>query len=62
MIHYVIARVDRGEPIVVREVDCREGETLESLEDRIHKIEHELIVEGTGLATVRLWEERRGRV
>lgn len=47
MIHYVIAKVDRGEPIMTREIECREGETLEDLEQRIHSHEHELIVEAT---------------
>lgn len=58
MIHYVIDEVDRGEPVMVREVECVEGESLESLEERIHEIEHQLIVKGAGMATVRLWEER----
>ena len=26
MVHYVIAKVDRGEPILVKEIECREGE------------------------------------
>ena len=47
MIHYVIADVDRGQPIMTREIDCREGEKLEELEQRIHSHEHELIVEAT---------------
>ncbi|KUI66593.1 Phosphoribosylglycinamide formyltransferase [Cytospora mali] len=47
MIHYVIAEVDRGQPIMTREVECREGESLEGLEQRIHSHEHDLIVEAT---------------
>lgn len=47
MIHYVIAAVDRGEPILTEEVECREGETLESLEARMHEVEHGLIVRAT---------------
>lgn len=47
MIHYVIAEVDRGEPILVQEIECREGETLHDLEQRIHGHEHELIVKAT---------------
>ncbi|KAI9781432.1 MAG: hypothetical protein M1839_006026 [Geoglossum umbratile] len=58
MIHYVVRDVDRGQPIVVREVGMREGETLEGLEERIHAVEHELIVKGTGMALARLWEGR----
>ncbi|KAK3899713.1 formyl transferase [Staphylotrichum tortipilum] len=47
MVHYVIAQVDRGEPILVQEIECREGEDLHQLEQRIHSHEHELIVEAT---------------
>lgn len=47
MVHYVIDKVDRGEPILTREIECREGEDLHQLEERIHAHEHELIVEAT---------------
>lgn len=47
MIHYVIAEVDRGAPIMTREIECKAGETLEDLEQRIHSQEHDLIVEAT---------------
>jgi phosphoribosylglycinamide formyltransferase len=47
MVHYVIDKVDRGEPILVREIECREGEDLHQLEERIHSYEHDLIVEAT---------------
>ena len=47
MIHEVIAEVDMGREIVVEEVPLVEGETVEELEERIHKVEHGLIVEGT---------------
>ena len=47
MVHHVIGAVDRGEPIVVRKVDLREGESVEELEARMHVIEHDAIVEGT---------------
>ncbi|KAF2270295.1 phosphoribosylglycinamide formyltransferase [Lojkania enalia] len=47
MIHEVIAEVDAGDAIVTAEVPLKEAETLDDLEERIHKIEHELIVEGT---------------
>lgn len=59
MIHYVISEVDRGQPIVVRKVQCKTPETLDELETRIHEQEHQLIVEGTGLAIIDLWEARR---
>jgi folate-dependent phosphoribosylglycinamide formyltransferase PurN len=39
----------------------KSGETLEELTERIHEVEHLVIVKGTGLAIVRLWEERRKR-
>ena len=49
MIHKVIAEVDRGEPVLVKELDLLKGETLEQYEDRVHKVEHEAIVEGTNI-------------
>jgi formyltetrahydrofolate-dependent phosphoribosylglycinamide formyltransferase len=50
MIHYVIPEVDKGPVIVQERVDFKEQDTLESLEDRIHSVEHKLIVQGTELA------------
>jgi phosphoribosylglycinamide formyltransferase len=47
MIHEVIAEVDAGAAIVTQEVELQEGEALEALEERIHGVEHGLIVEGT---------------
>lgn len=47
MIHYVIAEVDRGSPILTQEVECQEGDELKDLEERIHAAEHELIVKAT---------------
>ncbi|KAI3396696.1 hypothetical protein diail_11804 [Diaporthe ilicicola] len=58
MIHYVIAEVDRGQPIMTREIECREGETLEELEQRIHSHEHELIVEATAKVVGELLAKR----
>ena len=49
MVHRVIKEVDRGQPLVVREIEMRHGETLEQLEGRIHEVEHEIIVEGAKL-------------
>ncbi|EGW33453.1 phosphoribosylglycinamide formyltransferase [Spathaspora passalidarum NRRL Y-27907] len=49
MIHRVIAEVDRGEPILVKEIDLKKEETLEEYEDRVHKVEHVAIVEGTNI-------------
>ena len=46
MVHYVIDEVDRGAPIMVKEIEW-EGEELEELRERIHCHEHELIVKAT---------------
>ncbi|KAF3762307.1 phosphoribosylglycinamide formyltransferase activity protein [Cryphonectria parasitica EP155] len=61
MIHYVIAEVDRGEPIMTREIECREGETLQDLEQRIHSREHELIVAATAKVVGGILAERTAR-
>ncbi|KAH0609796.1 uncharacterized protein H6S33_012342 [Morchella sextelata] len=58
MIHWVICEVDRGEPIVVREVEMVAGEELAELEERIHRVEHVEIVNGTRMALKRLMRER----
>jgi phosphoribosylglycinamide formyltransferase len=50
MIHYVIEEVDEGQPIIVKEVKIHANDTLDSLETRIHEIEHKAIVEGTNIA------------
>ncbi|KAF9869995.1 phosphoribosylglycinamide formyltransferase [Colletotrichum karsti] len=47
MIHYVIAQVDRGEPILVQEVEVLPSDKLEDLEERMHQVEHQLIVRAT---------------
>ncbi|KAF1917306.1 phosphoribosylglycinamide formyltransferase [Ampelomyces quisqualis] len=47
MIHEVIAEVDAGAAIVTQEVELREGEGVDGLEERMHAVEHGLIVEGT---------------
>ncbi|KAF3033407.1 hypothetical protein E8E12_000678 [Didymella heteroderae] len=47
MIHEVIAEVDAGDAIVTREVEIKQGETEDQLEERMHAVEHKLIVEGT---------------
>lgn len=58
IIHYVIEEVDEGQPIVIKEIEIESGETLESLESRIHEVEHEAIVEGTNIALATLREKR----
>ena len=47
MIHYVIEEVDRGEPILIQEIECKNGEDLHQLQERFHAQEHELIVNAT---------------
>lgn len=47
MVHHVIQQVDQGQAIMTREIECRGGEDLAQLEERIHSHEHELIVEAT---------------
>ncbi|KAK4688757.1 phosphoribosylglycinamide formyltransferase, partial [Tremellales sp. Uapishka_1] len=54
MVHRVVAEVDRGEPLVVREIAMRKGESLEELEARIHEIEHEIIVDGARIVLEQL--------
>lgn len=53
MIHYVIAAVDEGQPILVKELDLRKDETLDQYEERVHAAEHQAIVEGTNIALSR---------
>ena len=47
MVHRVVKEVDRGEPVVVREVEIKKGEPLEAYEARLHRTEWEMIVEAT---------------
>lgn len=48
MVHRVVKEVDRGDPVVVREVELKPGESMETFEERLHKTEWEVIVEATG--------------
>ncbi|KAJ3508766.1 hypothetical protein NLJ89_g5573 [Agrocybe chaxingu] len=47
MVHRVIKDVDRGEPLIVREVPFIEDEPIEGYEKRLHDVEHEVIVQAT---------------
>ena len=47
MVHRVVAEVDRGEPLVVREVPIERGEPIEIYEQRLHQVEWEIIVQAT---------------
>ncbi|WRT63987.1 uncharacterized protein IL334_000914 [Kwoniella shivajii] len=57
MVHRVVAEVDRGEPLVVRNVEIKKEDKLEDLENRIHEIEHQIIVEGAKLVLEELDKE-----
>ncbi|KAI1470075.1 phosphoribosylglycinamide formyltransferase [Daldinia caldariorum] len=61
MIHYVIAEVDRGEPILVQKIKIEEGESLEDLEQNIHGYEHELIVKATALIAEKISAEKASK-
>ncbi|KAL8873910.1 MAG: hypothetical protein Q9174_000686 [Haloplaca sp. 1 TL-2023] len=50
MIHYVVAEVDAGRPLVIEEADILQGETCAQLEERMHKVEWRAIVQGVQLA------------
>jgi len=54
MIHYVIADVDKGDPILVKELDLKKDETLDEYEARVHDIEHVAIVEGSNIVLAKL--------
>jgi phosphoribosylglycinamide formyltransferase len=45
MVHRVIKEVDRGEPIIVQEVEITAEDDLARLEQRIHGVEHQVIKE-----------------
>lgn len=57
MAHYVIDEVDRGAPIVVKEIPW-EGEELEQLKEKMHVHEHKLIVEATAKVAQEIVESR----
>lgn len=59
MIHRVIAEVDRGEPILVKELDLIKGESLEDYEERVHKVEHVAIVEGSNIILQELASKKK---
>lgn len=47
MVHRVVREVDRGEPVIVREIEIKEGEAIEAFEERLHKVEWDIIVQAT---------------
>ena len=47
MVHRVIKDVDKGEPVIVKEVEIFKGEPIETFEERLHKTEWQVIVTAT---------------
>ena len=47
MVHRVVKDVDKGEPIIIRQVNFVEAESIEEYEARLHLVEHEIIVQAT---------------
>ena len=57
MAHYVIEEVDRGAPIVTKEVEW-EGESLEEFKEKMHIHEHQLIVKAAAKVVQEIVEGR----
>lgn len=47
MVHRVVREVDRGQPVIVEEVEIKPGEPIEAFEERLHKVEWQIIVKAT---------------
>ena len=45
MVHRVIKEVDRGEPLIVEQVEMNKGESIEVFEERLHRVEWEILVQ-----------------
>jgi len=60
MIHRVVAEVDMGEPVVVKQVEMRHGESESELKQRLHEVEWVAIVEGTRKALEEIGRQRSG--
>lgn len=55
MVHWVLDEgVDNGPVVVQASVPFRDGDTLDRFGERIHSVEHELLVRGIGLALTSL--------
>jgi phosphoribosylglycinamide formyltransferase len=61
MIHYVIVEVDRGEKVLEEAIPLSHpaDDDIEALEDKIHVLEHQLIVKGTEKALAEIREARK---
>lgn len=46
MVHRVVREVDRGEPLIERRVEVFKGEEMGEYEERLHRVEWEIIVQG----------------
>ncbi|KAI9894087.1 MAG: hypothetical protein M1814_004857 [Vezdaea aestivalis] len=54
MLHEVVEEVDRGKPVLIKEVEIKKEEALEDFEQRMHKAEWEVVVRGTEIQVSRL--------
>jgi formyltetrahydrofolate-dependent phosphoribosylglycinamide formyltransferase len=54
MVHHVIKDLDAGEPIATREIPFESNDTLETYSEKIHKAEHEIIVQATKITLEKL--------
>ncbi|WBW74705.1 phosphoribosylglycinamide formyltransferase [Schizosaccharomyces osmophilus] len=45
MVHWVVTEVDGGKPILIQEIPIESSDTVETLEDKIHGVEHKILVE-----------------
>ncbi|EXJ79123.1 phosphoribosylglycinamide formyltransferase [Capronia epimyces CBS 606.96] len=59
MVHYVVDEVDMGQPVLVKEIDFKSGESQDDLEQRMHQAEWQLLVEATGKVLAELEGKRR---
>ena len=56
MVHYVIPEVDAGPTIIQAVVPILSADTVETFAERMHKIEHQIIVTGVNIALMTLEE------
>ncbi|CDZ96397.1 phosphoribosylglycinamide formyltransferase [Phaffia rhodozyma] len=54
MVHRVVEQVDQGEPLLVRQVEIFKDQSLDQLEEKMHKVEHGIIVEGVKVVLAEL--------
>ncbi len=61
-VHFVDEGVDTGEIIVQRKVDVKEGDTAETLAERVLKVEHEILVEAINKVIKKYSKDEQERV